>query len=264
MWASKAVNGSSVHDTFPKNAPCQQLMLRTQCHRLATLSLVWESSVDRCIFSWWFDIEAIDGLSQQLKKFVGSAFCALQQAKPRKCFPKIEASPPTFYALPNLNLGQVTNLPNPSKASGNSAFLGSAVSKIRWTLQNLFQVNEMQSSRKCTGQNQAKMLFSTDNRAKMQNESLAKQRPKNMRNALAHSNGKCERKVSPAMLFGWCQSLVKPRRFWSVCIWPSCQPKAKMQTTCFKVLRPSKHSCVKTVCRLDNSAVDTKCSDSLL
>ena len=47
------------------------------------------------------------------------------------------------------------------------------------------------------------MLFSTDNRAKMQNESLAKQRPKNMRNALAHSNGKCERKVSPAMLFGW-------------------------------------------------------------
>jgi hypothetical protein len=31
---------------------------------------------------------------------------------------------------------------------------------------------------------------------------LDKQRPKNMRNALAHSNGKCERKVSPAMLFG--------------------------------------------------------------
>ena len=29
-------------------------------------------------------------------------------------------------------------------------------------------------------------------------------------------------------------------------------------------MRPSKHSCVKTVCRLDNSAVDTRCSDSLL
>ena len=35
---------------------------------------------------------------------------------------------------------------------------------------------------------------------------MAKQRPKNMRNALAHSNGKCERKVSPALLFGWCWS----------------------------------------------------------
>jgi hypothetical protein len=45
-------------------------------------------------------------------------------------------------------------------------------------------------------QSDAFSTLSTDNRAKMQNESLAKQRPKNMRNALAHSNGKCERKVS--------------------------------------------------------------------
>ena len=76
------------------------------------------------------------------------------------------------------------------------------------------------------------MLFSTDNRAKMQNESLAKQRPKNMRNALAHSNGKCERKVSHVLqaVFGSINSIANVENIKKALLHQMPTAKTQMQS----------------------------------
>ena len=66
----------------------------------------------------------------------------------------------------------------------------------------------------------------------MQNESLAKQRPKNMRNALAHSNGKCERKVSHVLqaVFGSINSIANVENIKKALLHQMPTAKTQMQS----------------------------------
>ena len=60
-----------------------------------------------------------------------------------------DVKPPTFYALPNLNLGQVTNLSKPLKV--HEVLDRSSSEEVEpkgWTLQSLFEASEKHCPRK--------------------------------------------------------------------------------------------------------------------